>query len=280
MSKLRKIIAVLVITIFMIGFLGSLNVVKAADQKNLGIIAYRRGGEDFWANNKDGTHIFKIVEFTGTDSTSTAILNNDVYYCLKFGQGFGGTNPLPKVYNDVGNLKDKTTIASTYANQLEWLNTNRYSSVMWLVDNMYIGVSAVNTSNQTEREAYLNNVRGELQRIVSQRFANMPLELDVFEQLVINSNGVYWTNTCNQLVALSNDEIDAVQQMALWYFTNGYTGNITDFTALAETDYVKNSFYKYKASAPNSEITEHSDGMVALFGYYLINGITIINLLV
>ena len=274
MSKLKKIIAILVITIFMIGFLSSLNVVKAADQVNLGIIAYRMGGEDFYANDKQGTHIFKVVEFNGTEGTSTAVLNDNVYYCIKFGQGFGGSNTNPKVYNDVGDLKNKSSIASTYANQIEWLNTNRYSAIMWLVDNMYLGVSKANTSNAAERQAYLTKVKNYWQDIIdyvedNDSFPNQTVE-EVLEQGRLDIT--YWDLMSQHLMQLSNDEIDAVQQMAIWYFTNngGTLGNITNLEA---TEFLKTQFQKYTASAPESPNTERNDGMLALFYYYIINGI-------
>ena len=138
---------------------------------------------------KTGAKIWNIVEMQSENSTSVKSEQNDIY-CLREGIGFKlDTNQEYNTYYDM-----KTEKATISANVYDWNKTidgvNAYSAILAVLDLFY-----VNGQSSDEYKAELLNNAG----------------------ITINSesnpNGEF-------TIGITDTDIKAVQQAALWYFTN------------------------------------------------------------
>ena len=124
--------------------------------------------------------VWKIAQY---NSTSDTVANTDkLIYCIKAGAGFGSENSSVDIreYNQKFDLRDVSSITEPYSNPLP--TGENYNKLMWVIDNMY---TKIGEDNATEREAFLNT-----------KISNEFYEL------------------------LTDDDIDVIQQLAIWYFTN------------------------------------------------------------
>ena len=179
------------------------NVVQAVSSYELGIVQAREGGYAYQIEGKD---IFKIVAY-----------NNDVYnydnaiYCIKAGPGFGGTitDPLEKrTYSISYDMKDLANIPENFKSMLpsdemttetigdEEITYSKYNAVLWILDNMYLPKHPNETERQAMRDALLTAAFQE------------QLAEDVTPPFTIDQ------------INLTDDDIEVVQQLALWHFTN------------------------------------------------------------
>ena len=135
------------------------------------------------------TRIFKIITKGDAKAENT-------FYCLNAEKSFPGvSNGEYKVesFENVGDLKNSTNanvkalhLSTSYVdNNITW--TANYKSLMWLINNMYL-------ANQTpeQKDDYL-----------AKAFKNSNSDIALVKAL------------------LTDDDIDIVQQYAIWYFTNG-----------------------------------------------------------
>ena len=179
------------------------SVVQAVSSYELGIVQAREGGYAYQIEGKD---IFKIVAY-----------NNDVYnydnaiYCIKAGPGFGGTitDPLEKrTYSISYDMKDLGNIPENFKSMLpsdelitetigeEEITYSKYNAVLWILDNMYLPKHPNDAERQAMRDALLTAAFKE------------QLEEDVIPPFTIDQ------------INLTDDDIEVVQQLALWHFTN------------------------------------------------------------
>ena len=140
--------------------------------------------------NVKAQKIWKIAEHS---SLSSSIRNyNNLYYCLNVERGFGITNGemaegAKDTYPNSFNMKDnnqKSNITSLTGGSL---GTN-YNKVLWILDNSYIPTGSTNYQSTSEYKRLM-------------KAANINISTD---------------NRLN----LTEDDIEVVQQMAIWYFTN------------------------------------------------------------
>ena len=138
------------------------------------------------------TRVYKIITKGDTEY-------QNMFYCLDANKSFPGVtaegyNSLE--YTNIADLKDATDanvkalhLATSFAeDQDKW--TANYRALMWLVNNMYL-----EKQTPEQKDDYL-----------AKAFANYEdAELDVVKAI------------------LTDDDIDVVQQYAMWYFTNGDT---------------------------------------------------------
>ena len=178
-------------------------VVQAASSYELGIVQAREGGYAYQIEGKD---IFKIVAY-----------NNDVYnydnaiYCIKAGPGFGGTitDPLEKrTYSISYDMKDLGNIPENFKSMLpsdemvtetigeEEITYSKYNAVLWILDNMYLPKHPNEAERQEMRDALLTAAFKE------------QLSEDVTPPFTIDQ------------IKLTDDDIEVVQQLAIWHFTN------------------------------------------------------------
>ena len=191
MRRLKNVAIILMLTIFMLGIVSQLNVVKADGTKYLGIKKLRQSG---YAYKQSDKVVWKITEYGENTNNSTEVTPQPgLIYCIKAGAGFGDPNNdngnAKKTYIEIGNLKSDTFV-SPY---LEVLPTGEsYSKLLWVLDNIYTGIGE---NNETKRNAYLANVYSEIGQ----------------------ENG---TLAYGDYLLLNDDDIDVVQQLAIWHFTN------------------------------------------------------------
>lgn len=172
------------------------------------------------SSNIVGAKIWKIVRYNSSSSTDTNYDDTTSYYCVKAGVGFANTG-------------DKATYDVSYN-----FKTERDAILARNDDNL---TSIVNTTNGTY---YKIMALADLLYIPGQSSDADKAELLSHTQ----SPDVVYT------VGLTDDDIDAVQQAAIWYFTN-YDDAVYD---TVYNQLGKDSWFTYKAGTM-SEYTALAD---------------------
>ena len=238
MKKFKKLVSSILITMLTVATLGSISAVKAASAGPLylGIASLRRAGYGY---QQEGSKVWKIAEYD-SENGKTADLSKTIY-CIKGGPGFGSSDmatggvPTISKYTQKFNLKDLASIPSTYSKILP--TGSNYNSLMWLLDNIYI-MPAIGTDNTTAREEFLKS-----------KIPNELYEL------------------------ITDDDIDAVQQLAIWYFTNPsgdkyhYETSNFKINSIANVD----SNYASMGDIFGDDGWDREDAIEALFQYYITN---------
>ena len=238
MKKFKKLVSSILITMLIVATLGSISAVKAASAGPLylGIVSLRRAGYGY---QQEGSKVWKIAEYD-SENGKTADLSKTIY-CIKGGPGFGSSDmatggvPTISKYTQKFNLKDLASIPSTYSKILP--TGSNYNSLMWLLDNIYI-MPAIGTDNTTAREEFLKS-----------KIPNELYEL------------------------ITDDDIDAVQQLAIWYFTNPsgdkyhYETSNFKINSIANVD----SNYASMGDIFGDDGWDREDAIEALFQYYITN---------
>ena len=238
MKKFKKLVSSILITMLTVATLGSFSAVKAASAGPLylGIVSLRRAGYGY---QQEGSKVWKIAEYD-SENGKTADLSKTIY-CIKGGPGFGSSDmatggvPTISKYTQKFNLKDLASIPSTYSKILP--TESNYNSLMWLLDNIYI-MPAIGTDNTTAREEFLKS--------------KIPNEL---------------------YNLITDDDIDAVQQLAIWYFTNPsgdkyhYETSNFKINSIANVD----SNYASMGDIFGDDGWDREDAIEALFQYYITN---------
>ena len=238
MKKFKKLVSSILITMLTVATLGSISAVKAASAGPLylGIVSLRRAGYGY---QQEGSKVWKIAEYD-SENGRTADLSKTIY-CIKGGPGFGSSDmatggvPTISKYTQKFNLKDLASIPSTYSRVLP--TGSNYNSLMWLLDNIYI-MPAIGTDNTTAREEFLKS-----------KIPNELYEL------------------------ITDDDIDAVQQLAVWYFTNPsgdkyhYETSNFKINSIANVD----SNYASMGDIFGDDGWDREDAIEALFQYYITN---------
>lgn len=188
--KTKKIGLIILVLIALVTF--AVTLVFAEKSKTLGIVSLRESGYGYQANTKN---VWKIVEYDGNNFTY-----NNAIYCLRAGQGFGDDAHIDKrTYNVTYDMKQYSTIPESIKgilpsdtsnkatiNNKEYTYTN-YNAVLALLENFYLPKDA-NASKAKE----------------SIRKAVFP---EIKESEFV----------------LTDDDIEVVQQLAIWYFSNPNT---------------------------------------------------------
>ena len=239
--KIRKGIVTIIIFILSLIISSIFNYVQSAivsPSLYFGIAEIRTTSNMGYAMGNPSTgskKIWKMVEYSNSTTTSYTEVNA---YCLNAETGFSNAGDKAE-YNVSYNMKtdSRTTIASqnNVLNQL--VNGGQYDNILALADLLYIK----DVSSLGDRENLLETSK-----------ANAVVDNSDF-------NGV-------SQYYLTDDEIDAVQQAAIWYFTNGQTND-------AYNVYNK-SWAWYTTSTSNGTYTNYTGynptGMPvqAAIGYY------------
>lgn len=153
------------------------------------------------SNNKN---VWKIYETDGNGNDKGL---NSTIYCLKGGPGFGSSDyvsgvPQETHYTQYFNLKDPDNITpDQYKNVLPDTSSKEYKALLWILDNCYVAPK----TNPTTEEA--NRAVQDKQNLLdaAAEYAKKSGNPDV---------------TISELELLTDDDIDAVQQLAVWYYTN------------------------------------------------------------
>ena len=202
------------------------NVQAASSKLNLGVTKTRYESVvkpeyptykyQYEAKDNDGNikaiNVWKIVSYqkAGTVEGQTEADSSKAIYCLKAGLGFDGSfengvdySTEALEYSQVYNLKDEadlSILSGYYPNNEVFDNTSeKYMALLWLLDNIYIS----GESTQTERDNLLKSVT-------------------YTDEMSGETKSIYdWMKqTESKNDDLTDSDIDMVQQLAIWYFTN------------------------------------------------------------
>ncbi len=199
----------------------------------------------------NGAYIWNIVRY---DSSTSTTYHNDNIYCIKAGVGFteAGTSSAETLkrrpYNVNYDMKTEREAIRTHKDKTGAQNTvlqglvegnitvggttiNRYNAILAVLDNLYLpGKSTANEKKELiynvfktiiEDDAYID-YRGSILELATSKVWGT----DVYE-LIENPTKYNLSDS----YALTDNDINAVQQAVLWYFTNyGESSNKYDKT--------------------------------------------------
>lgn len=160
----------------------------------LGLSSERESGESYaWNMKTDGTPSAVAWKITKRNSSTDQTKDySNLYYCLNAEQGFGITNgemAEGKIdyydYSTEMNTNNKELITSKINNQNE-LSAN-YNKILWILDNSYIPTRSNSYKNSTEYKNLMKKI-------------GVTIENDESD--------------------MNEEQIELVQQMAIWYYTN------------------------------------------------------------
>ena len=209
MKNKKLKLSILLSLIFMFVSLCFSNTVKAVganEELYLGIQEYRQTSDPenmgYAIKNPDdngtseetmvGANIWKIVQYNSSSEQDNVYNTDTTFYCVKAGVGFSKTSTRQTYKKSYDFIKDKKEINSTNNTVLQSIvTTDNYYGIIALADLMYIPES----SSEQDKENLIKNMFAE--------------------------NGITEENIDKAYpVKLTDEDIDAVQQAALWYYTN------------------------------------------------------------
>ena len=213
--KAKKILLSVILMMIAMVLILSTNTFAATGRWKLGVVKVREG--ETFKLDSDGTYRTFIknprysYQMRGTGSTRIPVLKivdkttgipdySDAIYCLKAGQGFGsseGDGGMDDVIYDTyfDMVADKNRIKGI----LGITSDSNYNSILWLLDNIYLPKQYNSDSEKgLERYTLLGNA---------------------FNDLMSDPNSNFYHKTPADL-QITDDDIEVVQQWALWHFTN------------------------------------------------------------
>ena len=203
--KLKKGILLIALTIVAISVIGIFNNVQAATATTpitLSIKPLRSSGQGYKVVNNGEKYIWKIY------NTNNNL--NETFYCIKGGPGFGssvmGSSIIPTNYTEYFDMRKPEEITSKYLAALPDTDSVDYERLMWVLDQCYVQPK----TNASDDE-----------KAIAQE--NKQALLDEVEKYAEKYPGVYEnTSLINDKLTdnLKEDDIDAIQQLAIWYYTN------------------------------------------------------------
>ena len=211
-----------------------------------------------------GEYIWDLVSYANSSTSSS---DNRDLYCVKGGYGaIWGNQPTTKVEYKLGyDLKtEKSAISglSTRSNIYSNIAGANYNQILWVTDNMYIVGNGEGKSTVADRTALLKAAG-----------------IDYDDQYSDFYN-------ISDAQKITDDDIEVVQQMALWYFTNsdnesleeciGYHKEDLDSTFVNNTDvssYTNMGNYKRPANEGPLRLAQ----MNLLYDYLIEKNVTVKN---
>ena len=165
----------------------------------------RRGGV---TGLPKGYAVFKIYEENDTEFRVP-------YYCLRGRVGFGATEEYDYdansavAYTKIGEMHDDAaSIISAYNENYSEINggnvniSNKYNEILWILDNIYLPKD--NTKGYSAEE----------------------YKTELFDKVGLSDS---------QREAITDDDIEVIQQLAIWYFSN-YDENSNDNLSVSRTE--------------------------------------------
>lgn len=225
--KVKKILLSVILVAVAIMLISSSKTYAAVGSWKLGAEKIREGintidgREESRTDRNPARYSYKMAT-TGTpkpvlkivDKTSGRADFSNAIYCLKAGQGFGSDNQTISdvVYDRYYNMVTEKSSVNSVIN----LTDANYNSVLWLLDNIYLPKQTPIADRQTTKYNFLYRAfRNEFTRVDSLFYDMDPTDL-----------------------IITDDDIEVVQQWALWYFTNENESN----SNLFHTDTLPNMF--------------------------------------
>ena len=187
--KIKKVASVLIMMIAILLIAGIFSASYAATgSMYLTIKQLRASGYGYQVLNKN---VWKITETSS--SSKTDLMKNDTIYCLRGGPGFGGafsgsTLPTVRQYTRFFDMKDPDSITGVYASAIPTPSSTKYNSLVWLLNNVYVAPKSTASSDEREIAAE-------------------------YRELLLKNAEISGSD-------ITDDDIDVVQQLAVWHFTN------------------------------------------------------------
>ncbi len=203
--KLKKGILLFVLTFVLFTIVScfvEVHATTATTPITLSIKPLRNSGQGYKVVNNGEKYIWKIY------NTNNNL--NETFYCIKGGPGFGSTEMgldiVPTDYTEYFDMKKPEEITEKYLAALPDIESKNYERLMWVLDQCYVQPKT-NASDEDKSIAEESK-----QALLSE-----------VEKYAEKYPGVYEnTSLINDKLTdnLSDDDIDAIQQLAIWYFTN------------------------------------------------------------
>lgn len=227
----KKILAMLLIVAILLPYSSEVLAVALtheATTANFQTTTNHEGGEDeseFVTTNIDNYDVVPYSYRISNSGGSTQVFklrvksdNNfeNELYCVNASKAFPSDDSVDYAYTNVGNMKLSTSDAGR--SLVNTIGANNYASLVWLVDHMYLR----------------KQQPGEKEDFIKKAFAD-----------VINPNAIPPVTAEYIASVLTSQDIEVVQQYAIWYFTNGNVGtngaNNSGYNATYYNQYVKGS---------------------------------------
>ena len=187
------------------------------EQKWLGISEKRESGNSYKWNvdtTGNGKKVWKIATYPSGDID----LSNyeDLYYCLNAKMGFGLNNGemaegKKDEYTTSIDMLD-TLSKEVISGKSEGKIGENYNKVLWILSNAYV-------PGQTTQEEKAQLLKNALEYVKSDntRFDKLS---GILPNRIVNSVISENMLDSKETINLTDDDIDVVQQMAIWYYTN------------------------------------------------------------
>ena len=191
--KLIKKIAVSIIVMLLALAMGT-SVFAATNPVTFGLSEYRRetnGKQYGYRINNGNKRVWKVIVY---ENDGTTMNFDNTIYCLKAEKGFYTATPnsFKQTYDKMVDFADKSNLVPAI-----FENDDYYYAATWILDHAYIPYYAKSGDSvevQNQKKAQAAQDREDL----------------------LNASGM----SDSLKKELTDDDIDVVQQMALWYFTN------------------------------------------------------------
>ncbi len=177
---------------------GSLSV-EAINQYDTHQYEYSFGGK------VSGTPILKIVRDDDRDPAMGNYLFSDAFYCLN------GEKSFPTIE---GAIEYTRSIADFFEENASTLNLSdeNYNSLCWLFDNMYLRKQMTDEQRTAQKDAIIRNAFSD----------------------VLNSTYEDSTSIDDIKAVITDDDIEVIQQWAIWYFANPNKKTLQNITIEAD----------------------------------------------
>ncbi len=204
----KKIILLILFFVLITTFISSFNVVFASQGTlKLNIKKKRSSGYSYMLANSQ-KYIWKIYE-VGND-------RNQTIYCLKGGPGFGSNNmfsnltPQEEDYTNHFDMRHPETMAKPMSysiinddSVLPDVSSQDYKAIMWILDNCFI-LPETNSEGASNSDITIGDLRRDNLLKAAKQFAE-----ENYEEA-----------KDSDFDCLTDDDIDVVQQLAIWHYTN------------------------------------------------------------
>lgn len=185
--KLKKKNVLILLTLMFILMTSMFSMVSArTENKWFGLELLRESGNGYIVNGKN---VWEICSY-GTGTTPSAVADHsETIYCLRAGIGFGSNNwgsseTEKKLYTSSFDMKQEK-IPAEYLSVLPEGET--YKKMLWILDNSYVAPKTAQEQNTANE----------------------------YKNKLLEKAGIPQSEN-----KLTDEDIDAVQQLAIWYFTN------------------------------------------------------------
>ena len=192
--KLKRMIGVLILILIFLSLIFAGQAQAATGSLWVKPESKRDSGYQYLGNT------IPVWKFKVTNSSGSTASQSRTLYCLRGGPGFAQTGDMGssmsglshREYTQKFDMNQPSTIPSAYRAALPTIDSTQYKRLMWVLNEIY--VPARNSSDTQKAAEYRNRL--------------------------LLSAGIDPANCY-----LTDDDIDVVQQLAIWYFANNINAN-------------------------------------------------------